>query len=229
MNKVLAKIKKLLALAKSGNEHEAANALRLAQKLMQEHRLSAQDVALAEVTKQEVKRANSADKQPLWSTLLSHTISKAFGVTHILSYSRAIGATIIFIGPQDRVEIATYCYEVLAGQLVKARRTYLAKLNKRLKLTTKTNRADLFAEGWISAVRHKVEALVPTESEQQLIKLFTAKHYPKLVDAESRAAELKKRDVNAYHEGAAQGSHVRLNAGVNGSEQGKLGVNHVLR
>ncbi|MFN4056475.1 MAG: DUF2786 domain-containing protein [Alishewanella aestuarii] len=35
-DKRIERIKKLLALAKSSNEHEAANALRLAQKLMKE-------------------------------------------------------------------------------------------------------------------------------------------------------------------------------------------------
>ncbi|WP_027670057.1 DUF2786 domain-containing protein [Rheinheimera baltica] len=221
--RILSKIKKLLALAKSGNEHEAANALRLAQKLMQEHQLSEQEVKLSEVTQREIKRANAADKQPLWANLLTGCITSAFGLKAILSWKRDIGATVIFIGPADRVEIGTYCYEVLAPQLVKARKAYLLSLNKRLKLTTKTNRADLFAEGWISAVRRQVHNLVPTEEEQNLIQLYKQKHFTRLEKAEVRLTQDKKRDVSAFFEGHGAGQNVRLNAGVNGAEQGKIG------
>lgn len=45
--RILDKIKKLLALAKStSNEHEAANAMRKVQALMREHQLTDTDVAL---------------------------------------------------------------------------------------------------------------------------------------------------------------------------------------
>lgn len=49
-NKYLAKIKKLLALAKKNtNAHEAASAMRQAQNLMRENNLSATDVDLMEI------------------------------------------------------------------------------------------------------------------------------------------------------------------------------------
>ena len=45
VSKVAEKVRKLLALATSSNVHEAANAAAQAQKLMQEHKLTAADVA----------------------------------------------------------------------------------------------------------------------------------------------------------------------------------------
>lgn len=222
-DKRIERIKKLLALAKSSNEHEAANALRLAQKLMKELELSEQDIALTEIKQQHTKRANASDKQPLWATRLTNTICAAFGLEAILSWDRDLGATVIFIGPADRVTIGIYCYEVLAPQLVKARKAYLLGLNKRLKLTTKTNRADLFAEGWIAAVRSKVESLVPSEEEKNLVELYKEKHFPHLVSTPTRAAEQKKRDVSAFYAGAIQGKNIRLNAGVSGAGQAKIG------
>lgn len=118
--------------------------------------------------------------------------------------------------------IGTYCYEVLAPQLIKARKTFQAGLNKRLLKTTKINRADLFAEGWITAVYHKVEALVPTEEERHLVQLYREKHFPKLVDVKNRSADRKKRDMDGYFEGRAQGRKAQLNAGVAGAAQGRL-------
>lgn len=224
--RILDKIKKLLALARStSSEHEAANAMRKVQALMKEHQLTETDVALHEIAEQHTKRANTSSKQPQWASMLSKTIASAFGIDYLLSWQPAIGRCITFIGPKDRVEIGTYCYDVLAPQLVKARREFLAGLNKRLKTATKTNRADLFAEGWIIAVRSKVEALVPTEDEQQLIQLFMEKNYPDLRTSNSRAAATRVRDMNSKFMGMAKGQNVQLNAGVAGAAQGKLSHN----
>lgn len=224
--RIIDKIKKLLALAKSSSsEHEAASALRMAQQLMQKHRLSTADIALHEIAERHTKRANPADKQPRWSLLLAHTVGTAFGLQYFLSYHRDLGASIVFVGPADRVEIGTYCYEVLAPQLVKARKSYLNTLNKRLKTASKTNRADLFAEGWMTAVLHKIEALVPTEDEQALVQLYMEKHHPDLTNTKVRAAKSKVRDMSALFEGSAQGRNVTLNAGVAGAAQGRL--NHL--
>ena len=57
--------------------------------------------------------------------------------------------------PVDGNELTDRAIEAsidLARQLGKARREYLAGLNKRMKTTTKTTRADLFCEGWCRAV-----------------------------------------------------------------------------
>jgi hypothetical protein len=221
--RILGKIKKLLALAKATrNEHEAASAMSKAQKLMREYQLSDSDVALHEITEQYTKRANAADKQPRWASMLANTVASAFGLEHLLSWHQSVGGSVVFIGPKDRVTIGTYCYEVLAPQLVIARKTYLSGLDKRLKTATKTNRADLFAEGWIMAVRRKVEALVPTEDEQNLLQLYMEKHYPELKTVKNRAAKDKKRDLSGFYEGSAQGRNVNLNAGVAGAAQGRL-------
>lgn len=221
--RILDKIKKLLALAKStSSEHEAANAMRKVQALMKEHQLTETDVALHEIAEQHTKRANSANKQPRWSLLLAHTIGTAFGLRYFLSYHRGIGQTIVFVGPKDRVEIGTYCYEVLAPQLVKARSNYQNTLDKRLKRTTKINRADLFAEGWMLTVLRKIEALVPTEEEQCLVQLYMEKNHPDLTNTAARAAKQKSRDMSAFIEGSIQGRNVNLNAGVAGAAQGQL-------
>ena len=46
---ILKKIRKLLALSASANEHEAAAALAKAQALMEEHELAERDVELADI------------------------------------------------------------------------------------------------------------------------------------------------------------------------------------
>lgn len=121
--RILDKIKKLMALAGSNNPHEAANALRKAQLLMQEHQLSEADVELSAITEQSAAMANSGEKQPKWSLNLMAMIQQAFGVTGYFStYQRRC----FFVGYQSRAEIAAYCYAVLARQIKSARRDFLA-------------------------------------------------------------------------------------------------------
>ena len=222
--RILDKIKKLLALAASGNQHEAANAMAKVQALMAANGLTETDIELSSIGQQWAKCANQSKTQPKWSHMLISLVGDAFGVE--VMYQREIfGAVrVSFIGPAERAEIAGYVYEVLARQLGKARREYLAGLNKRMKTTTKTTRADLFCEGWCRAVWAKVQQLVPSEKESALVKQFMEQNHPKLKQATAREAGGNRWDHNSMFDGYRAGQDVELNAGVGGQEQGKLGV-----
>ncbi|MGL4207646.1 MAG: DUF2786 domain-containing protein [Aeromonadaceae bacterium] len=221
-SRVLSKIKKLLALAASGNQHEAANAMAKVQALMKANGLTETDIELSSIGQQWAKCANQSRTQPQWSHDLISLVGEAFGVE--VMYQREIfGAVrVSFIGPAERAEIAGYVYEVLARQLGKARRDYLAGLNKRMKSITKTRRADLFCEGWCRAVYAKVQRLVPNEKEAALVKQFMAQKHPNLKQATAREAGGNRRDHNSMFDGYRAGQDVELNAGVAGQEQGKL-------
>ncbi len=220
MNKrILDKIKKLMALANSSNPHEAANALRKAQLLMQEYQLSESDVALSDIVEHSATLANTSKTQPQWSMNLMGMIQQTFGVT---GYFNPGLRRCFFVGYQDRAEIAAYCYTVLARQLKAARREYQASLNKRLKPKTKTARADLFCEGWVSGVYQQVRDLVPSEKEQALVAQFMSQKHSRLTPAKVREANATARDQDAGDAGFIAGKQVKLNAGVNGQEAVKL-------
>jgi hypothetical protein len=70
-NKAIEKIKKCLALGKSANEHEAAQALKQAQALMREYGISDADVALSDIKKHActAKTANPTDSFTLSSII----------------------------------------------------------------------------------------------------------------------------------------------------------------
>ncbi|BDE02465.1 DUF2786 domain-containing protein [Pasteurella multocida] len=74
--KLLKKIKKLLALSKSNNPHEAAKALEMAQKLMAEHNVNSIDVEISESdSKQKFSR-----KTGQYVHALASLIKRVFGV-----------------------------------------------------------------------------------------------------------------------------------------------------
>lgn len=226
--RILAKIKKLMAMVERGNPHESANAMKKVQALMAEHQLSSEDVALSGIDASKVKAANNSERQPKWSLLLVSLVRQAFGVEAIMCHEQlAWGrntAEVMFIGPAERVEIAGYVYTVLARQLKAARAEYISSLIKRMKTSTKTARADLFCEGWCNGVYHKISALVPSEQESQLVAQYIEKHHPNLSAGESRAAKATKRDQSASLHGWMAAKQVELNAGVGGQEQAKLGA-----
>lgn len=224
--RILAKIKKLMAMVERGNPHESANAMKKVQALMAEHQLSSEDVALSGIDANKVKAANNSERQPKWSLLLVSLVRQAFGVEAIMCHEQLTWgrntAEVMFIGPAERVEIAGYVYTVLARQLKAARAEYISSLSKRMKTSTKTARADLFCEGWCNGVYHKITALVPTEQESQLVAQYIEKHNPNLSTGESRAAKATKRDQSASLHGWIAAKQVELNAGVDGQEQAKL-------
>lgn len=218
--RILDKIKKLMALAGSNNPHEAANALRKAQLLMQQYQLSEADVELSDIAEHSAALVNTSKTQPQWSLNLLAMIQQAFGVTAYFSTYRE--RRCFFVGYQDRAEIAAYCYAVLARQLKSARRDFLASLNKRLKATTKTARADLFCEGWVSGVYQQVRDLVPSEKEQALVAQYMSQKHSGMTSAKGREAKATKRDQDAGFLGFIAGKQVKLNAGVGGQEMAKL-------
>ena len=71
----LAKIKKCLALAKSANEHEAAQALKQAQALMREFEVTEQDVEWSQVN--EASQPYNS-RCVMWQVGLVNMCSKAF-------------------------------------------------------------------------------------------------------------------------------------------------------
>ena len=119
-DQALQKIKKCLALAASSNPHEAAAAMRQAQKLMQEHGLDEADVNLADVA--EVVMDGRNVPMVRWETGLAKIVADAFGcLTHTgVRLSLNGGAThrrvraFTFIGVGASAEIAGYAFAVLS-------------------------------------------------------------------------------------------------------------------
>ena len=126
----LEKIKKCLALSRSANEHEAAQALKHAQSLMAKYGLTDWDVESAAVSEQYGKAPKTA---PSWHWRLVHLCASAFGCDrwHVADHS---GGRFVFCGINGRPELAAYAYEVLLRQLKTARREYIKTTLSRVRI-----------------------------------------------------------------------------------------------
>lgn len=211
---LLAKIRKCLALATSANEHEAAAALAKARALMDEHGITDDHIQIADV-EEATARASRTQKPPLWENYLAAAVRRALGV---IDFIDANGDR-TFIGRGPSAEIGTYAFAVLFRQLKRARKHYISTHLKRCKPARKRLRADIYCEGWASAVHSKIRDLMPACKEDAGLETYLAEFYPGLVEVKSRNAEIKGGGAaNDFWRGRAKGSTVDLNTGVGGAK-----------
>lgn len=231
-DKIIDKIKKCLALSASSNEHEAAAALRQAEKLMAAHGVSDLDMLAAEA--EECRTKAGAGRHPAgWETMLANTVGRAFGCRVIFAtagFSRATGSyrahgEWCFVGTGASPEIAQYAFAVLLRQIQRARTEHIKTRLKRCKTATKTRRADLYCEGWVLAVASTVTAFATGEQQLAAIEAYIEKRHTSLTDLKSRdrnaGRNLREHEHTDYLAGNLAGRDAQINRGVGGAEAHK--------
>ncbi|MBP4133545.1 DUF2786 domain-containing protein [Gallibacterium anatis] len=227
-DKILKKIKKLLALSKSTNPHEAAKALEMAQKLMSEHQIDYVDIEVSSIHNKKQFALNTAR----YVLMLAGLLRKAFGVeAYVSNYydNSKYGENqchVVFYGVEEKPVIASYCFDVLYRQLQSARKNFYAKQNKRLKRSTLIARADAFCEWWVLGVSRNVQKFIVSEKENQLMFAYKAKMESAKAFGTSegrKCGNTKEKNDNSRWLGFEEGKKVELNHGVHGKESVKLG------
>lgn len=223
--KYLAKIKKLLNLArKATNQNEAAAALRQAQNLMAAHNvteLEADSIGITEATSK--GSPNNAQTPPKYLVYLVEVIKRAFGVQAFYTWREGKyfysprRRVVTFYGPDSRPQIAAYAFDVLARQMTAARKEYAADLHKNTKPANRIARADLFCEGWANGVYNIVAELVPTDSETTLMEAYRDRQLTGLRTSSCREARQCHGSDSATTAGFLSGRKAQLSHGVNGS------------
>lgn len=211
--KVLEKILKCLRLAKSSNEHEAAAAMRQAQKLMAAHDLTEGDLLAAEVN--EASARSGATRRPvMWETALARICADSFGCDVIFNLGLAasgIPGQYSFIGCGASAEVCQFAFVVLLRQLRRARATYIAANLARCKPRTRTRRADEFCMGWLYAVKSTVQKFAWTVERREAIAAYqrvNGQHELKTIKGVDRTS--KKSSFKDGVAGAAAGRGIRL-------------------
>lgn len=228
-DEALKKVKKCMALSRSANEHEAAAALRQAQKLMSEFGLAEQDVTLADVREARVKARSSAANA--WEVTLVHLVAEAFGCETFRNrsggYNDAGNWTTrvewVYVGLDASADIAGYALDVLLRQCLAARLAHIAKQPKNCKPITKTARGDAFANGWVYGVKAKVEAFAQPAKNEALLLTYMERNHGEMGSAKV-IDKSKRRKVDAGHvmAGIKAGRNADLKRGVGGVEERRL-------
>lgn len=221
--RIIQKIKKLLALANSNNPHEAANAMAKAQKLMELHQIDMKMVELADFEKSTF--VMSTGKLQAYESGLLAIEKRAFGVECIIDweYKRSsMKAKPTFFGLAPQPKLASYCMEVLYSQLKKSRSDYVKTLNKNCKRTTKIKRGDAFAMAWVQSVYTKVHTFAMSEEYQAALLEYKNTVFDETIETKSKDRTKGKADIRDAISGRRAAAGVRLDRPVNGQETPKL-------
>lgn len=157
-DRILDKVRKCLALSKSSNEHEAASALRQAQKLMEIHGLSEASLVADSISGSKFKSKTSISRPKFWEASLVNLVAGAFGCRMYWNPHRSYEGhknyfgEYALVGPKTQLELAVYTCEVMQRKLIAARTAYLKTLDKRYERLQLVQFGDGFAKGWVEAV-----------------------------------------------------------------------------
>lgn len=235
LERAIRKIKHCLALAQSANENEAATALRQAQALMREYRLTEMDVKLSDVGEVE-SDIYRTKRRPAWDQQLSIAVADAFNCTTLRrrkwsSTKEQVIECATFVGVSPAQDIALYAYESLHTKLALARKEYCSAVRSGVRRSeySPETAGDHFALAWVWEVQSKLKALVPQSDDDPLEqavsgqgqvavqaqdKALISEYLASLEVKESRKRKSVELDMNAQIAGMLAGSKVELHTGI---------------
>jgi len=215
---IIDRIRKLLALANSGNEHEAASAAAHAQRLLAAHNLAMADIAAA-VRPEKADRIETdvARKLPKWIRHLSAAVSSAFDCQAI--HHPATGK-LTFIGVGADVQVAAYTFTYLDRTVRKLCAGYLKQnLGAGISGRQRELLRHSYNLGAVSTISRQLQdqkrqtpvtpgALVPVK--EGLIRKAMNEIGP-IRQMHSRRSYI---NATAYNQGQTDGQQVRIQKGV---------------
>lgn len=131
--KIIEKIRKLLRLAKSSNEHEAALAAARAQELLAKHNLDESELTEKELPKEAgIASVNTVQKPASWVYLLASAVAGAFDCQYFHS---SLGRT-KFVGVDLDHEVAAFTFGYLYRAINRLAANFMGK-SRQKRLTAK--------------------------------------------------------------------------------------------
>ncbi|MBR8151664.1 DUF7168 domain-containing protein [Burkholderia vietnamiensis] len=222
------KIRKCLALSKSSEPHEAAAALRQAQKLMEQFGIDHPEL-LAAGASEEWSKSGAARRPVRYEVALAGVVAGTYGCE--LLFCRQLNRTCTdivggytFVGVAPAPEVAKYTFDVFARQLRVARRDYIQTKLRRCGPKNKTARADEFCEGWVYAVRMQLQDAARTDEHTAMIDAYMRAHHAEVREFEPRTRDVSGRRATDDHwHGVEQGRSAIVRPGVGAPDTRRLG------
>ena len=212
LESVKRRVKKLLALSKSPNENEAASALRKANELMADYKLTAEQ--FSDYTKAKVKGTKRFVR---WRVVLANAVENLYATYH---YSDHEG-NIVFIGEELDVFMSTEMYKYLVKTIDR-----MAKQNIRKNAKYKYRQS--YRAGIASRLYDRMYELGqqcswrnPKELKAQ--KKQIAEFVEKQVAIESSKKKFEKANPTAFLKGNNDANGINLSRQMTGSGTRRIG------
>lgn len=209
--KIIDKVRKLLALATSSNEHEAAAAAAKAQELLLKYNLSESQVTIGDLEEKAEHSEFYEKYKSGWMGQLMYGICQSL-CCEMVSSTQYKGKTFHIFGKPSNIEVATYLYEYLRREVIKIQPHYnklafsmgaVVTINKKLRQT--------FTE--FQKASDQTMALVHVQNQAAIA--LRNEVFPKL--SKGRSASL---DSYAFSEGRRAGEGIAIHRGVGNTNTG---------
>jgi len=175
--KIIDKICKCFRLSESANPHEAAVALRQAIGLMQkydinEEQVDAHEPSINQMNETAVTSCSNL-KPAYWILALSNLVAEAFDCRVYIVRKKQSKPEFVFIGADNRPEVASYLYTILYRSLGRARVQFMRGLDIQAKVGNlakeRRRRANIFAQAWLFRVSAKVKMFKANKQVSQKV------------------------------------------------------------
>ncbi len=215
--RVIEKVRKLLALSNSSNEHEAALAAAHVQRLLAEHNLAMSELEAREEGAGEVE-LQVARTVPKWVSSLFATVANAFDCFAVIS-ATATSSRLRFIGVGEDPEVASCTMLYLMGELKRLAAVYLRdKLSKSqdLSVSGRQKMRNSYLLGGVQGVRQALasqKAATPTTSRALVpVKDALIKQYKEEKLGAVRVQRTRKSTVfsDAFNKGMQDGAALQM-------------------
>jgi hypothetical protein len=215
--RIIERVRKLLALSNSSNEHEAALAAAHAQRLLAEHNLAMSELEVQEEGAGEVE-LEVAKTVPKWLSSLFATVANAFDCFPIVTSTQSC-SRLRFIGVGEDPGVAACTLQFLIKELRRLASVYLRTLDTRAGKLSATSRERVrtsYLLGGVHGVRQAMtaqKAQTPTTSralvpvKDALIRQYQEEHLGQLRTRRSRSSTVVSA---AFHQGRQDGASLQI-------------------
>ncbi len=221
--KALKKIAKCLELGNSANVNEAANAIKMAHRLMLKYGLDKDDIEFIKMGKTQSTHLLPAS---ISSNLLRiiRGINTKFGVEAVLLNHKGL-KRVEFIGEADRAIFAAFAFDIIYRELNEHTGQFRNSFSGSGTPTTEvTRRVNSFVSGWIEGALEKLPVITPDEDSVNKINNYIDKEFEN-IDRETFKKQLKEamKAITAdYEVGLKKGRKISVNKPIDGAQRPKL-------
>jgi len=215
--RIIERVRKLLALSSSSNEHEAALAAAHAQRLLSEHNLSMSELEVQEegAGEAELQVAKTVFK---WLSSLFATVANAFDCFPIVTTTHTC-SRLRFIGVGDDPGVAACTLQFLIKELRRLASGYLRSLETgkgRLSTADRQRVRSSYLLGGVQGVQQALaaqKAMTPTTSQalvpvkDALIRHYREEHLGELKTRRNRSSTVLSA---AFHQGRQDGAALQF-------------------
>lgn len=223
--RVLERIKKCMRLSKSSEAHEAAAALRQAQKMMAAHGVTQEELLGLEVKSIQVMTPEPYKRKlPLYMNYLLNVCRNAFDCEAMIEAGYRNGRPrlcVRYFGINGKEQLAAYAHEVMWRQLTAAWKQY--QKQNHWAVSEKGARQGFWI-GWIQEVRSKIDAFAGNTEERELLNRAMVAHNGGRELAAGKTNSMRL-DGAAHAAGRDAAGDFSIHRPVNGAKQRQLSYN----